>query len=247
MKLKNTPCALLRRSLISSVPPASVVTVAPMYLKEASSVLREQQRDFLSVLFCRANLSADYFTNRQDRYIEIENCPRLANYFHGLVSTVRCFSLDLQPDNTTRLDENFPSHPTEGFDGGERFKMEAGKRISNYLRQQKEENVFNNAPEQYDTWVVPLVQMFPFGIRQDEFITSELLSSLCRGSKVFLASGYFNLTRKYIDIMLKSSAQCEILTAHPTVNGFYKAKGLAGKTHQGSYFDTMLMYRRRKT
>ena len=28
--------------------------------------------------------------------------------------------------------------------------------------------------------------------------------------------------------MLKSSAKCEILTAHPTVNGFYEAKGVAG-------------------
>ena len=30
--------------------------------------------------------------------------------------------------------------------------------------------------------------------------------------------------------MLKSSADCEILTAHPTVNGFYEAKGVAGMT-----------------
>ena len=92
--------------------------------------------------------------------------------------------------------------------------------------------MFSDSPrkanEYCDTWVVPLVQMFPFGIRQDEFVTRELLSSACQACKLFLASGYFNLTRKYMDIMLKSSAKCEILTAHPTVNGFYEAKGVAG-------------------
>ena len=185
-----------------------------------------------ATFFLRANLSADYFTNRQDRYIEIRNCPQLANYFHGLVSTVRSFSLHLQPDNTTKLSADFPAHPTKGLDRGTKFKIEAGTRVSEYLQMKKEENMFSDLlrtqNEHCDTWVVPLVQMFPFGIRQDEFITQELLSSACQAYKLFLASGYFNLTRKYIDIMLKSSADCEILTAHPTVNGFYEAKGVAG-------------------
>ena len=102
-----------------------------------------------------------------------------------------------------------------------------------YLSQQKEKNSLRNiectAKGDFDTWIVPLVQMFPFGIRQDEFVTSELLKSASDGSVMCLASGYFNLTRKYIDVILKSSAKCEILTAHPTVNGFYEAKGVAGR------------------
>lgn len=185
-------------------------------------------------MFCRANLSADYFTNRQDRYIEIKNCEPLADYFHGLVSIVRSFSLHLQPDNSTTTSKTFAVHPTKGFDGGRKFKAEAGKRVSQYLLRQKEENPFYDSSrtlnQQFDTWVIPLVQMFPFGIRQDEFITSELLRSASQGNMLFLASGYFNLTRKYVEILLKSSAKWEILTAHPTVNGFYEAKGVAGKS-----------------
>ena len=187
---------------------------------------------FITIFLPRANLSADYFTNRQDRYIEIKNCPQLANYFHGLVSTVRSFSLHLQPDNSTKMSKDFPVYPTEGLDRGRKFKAEAGNRVSGYLQRKAEENVFNDLPRKpekhCDTWVVPLVQMFPFGIRQDEFVTRELLSSACQACKLYLASGYFNLTRKYMDIILKSSADCEILTAHPTVNGFYEAKGVAG-------------------
>ena len=104
-----------------------------------------------------------------------------------------------------------------------------------YLSHQKEQNSYINdvserTDDQCDTWIVPLVQMFPFGIRQDEFITSELLRSANHSCMICLASGYFNLTRKYIDIMLKSSAKFKILTAHPTVNGFYEAKGVAGRS-----------------
>ncbi|XP_068761233.1 CDP-diacylglycerol--glycerol-3-phosphate 3-phosphatidyltransferase, mitochondrial-like [Montipora capricornis] len=185
-----------------------------------------------SLMMSGANLSSDYFTNRQDRYIEIKNCAPLADYFHGLVSTVRSFSFQLQPDNSTILSKTFPFHPTQGFDDGEKFKVEAGKMLLTYLSQQKEKNSLRNiectAKGDFDTWIVPLVQMFPFGIRQDEFVTSELLKSASDGSVMCLASGYFNLTRKYIDNILKSSAKCEILTAHPTVNGFYEAKGVAG-------------------
>ena len=149
------------------------------------------------------------------------------------MTTVQSFSLHLQPDNTTVMSKTFPVHPTKGFDGGKKFKSEAGKRVSAFLQEQQRNNTHSNLKttvnSQFDTWVVPLVQMFPFGIRQDEFITSELLSSATQDSKLYLASGYFNLTRKYMDILLKSSAKYEILTAHPTVNGFYEAKGVAGK------------------
>ena len=131
------------------------------------------------------------------------------------------------------MSKTFPVHPTKGFDGGKKFKSEAGKRVSAFLKEQQRNNTHSDLKttvnSQFDTWVVPLVQMFPFGIRQDEFITSELLSNATQDSKLFLASGYFNLTRKYMDILLKSSAKCEILTSHPTVNGFYEAKGVAGK------------------
>lgn len=159
----------------------------------------------------------------------------MADYFHELVSTVRSFSLQLQPDNSTVMSKYFPLHPTQGFDHGKKFKVEVGKTMLKYLSHQKEQNphisdVSERTDDQCDTWIVPLVQMFPFGIRQDEFITSELLRSANHSSVICLASGYFNLTRKYIDIMLKSSAKFKILTAHPTVNGFYEAKGVAGRS-----------------
>ena len=51
-----------------------------------------------SVMISGANLSTDYFTNRQDRYIVIEDCEPLANFCEDLVRKISEFSLELQTD-----------------------------------------------------------------------------------------------------------------------------------------------------
>ena len=43
-----------------------------------------------------ANLSVSYFENRQDRYILIEDCDEIANFFADLVEVVSSFSFQLQ-------------------------------------------------------------------------------------------------------------------------------------------------------
>ena len=47
-----------------------------------------------SVIISGANLSNDYFTNRQDRYILIED-KQLSNFFERLITTVQKFSLNM--------------------------------------------------------------------------------------------------------------------------------------------------------
>ena len=61
-----------------------------------------------------ANLSNDYFTNRQDRCIVFEDGKELCDFFHNLVKTVGSFSLQLQPDCTTKVSQNCPEHPYNG-------------------------------------------------------------------------------------------------------------------------------------
>lgn len=59
----------------------------------------------------RANLSNDYFTNRQDRYFVFENCPALANFYHCLIETVSKFSFLLHKDNTIAMPQESTVHP----------------------------------------------------------------------------------------------------------------------------------------
>lgn len=133
----------------------------------------------------------------------------------------------------------------------------------------KEEGGMSECVE--DTWVFPLVQMKPLGIRLDEQVTQvsllwpllifeqqallenlvgkaegnrvwrrsvitfcfswplqRLLTDAGPDSTVYLTSGYFNLTRAYMRLVLGTGARYRILTASPEVNGFFGAKGVAG-------------------
>nr|BAB14921.1 unnamed protein product [Homo sapiens] len=79
-----------------------------------------------------------------------------------------------------------------------------------------------------DTWIYPLIQMKPFEIQVDEIVTETLLTEAERGAKVYLTTGYFNLTQAYMDLVLGTRAEYQILLASPEVNGFFGAKGVAG-------------------
>ena len=79
-----------------------------------------------------------------------------------------------------------------------------------------------------DTWIYPLIQMKPFGIQIDEMVTETLLTEAERDAKIYLTTGYFNLTQAYMDLILGTRAEYRILLASPEVNGFFGAKGVAG-------------------
>ncbi|KAK1793735.1 hypothetical protein P4O66_001473 [Electrophorus voltai] len=52
-----------------------------------------------------ANLSESYFTNRQDRYVLVEDCAEVANFFAELVHAVSDISLQLEHDDTVHVME----------------------------------------------------------------------------------------------------------------------------------------------
>uniref|UniRef100_A0A3B4F480 CDP-diacylglycerol--glycerol-3-phosphate 3-phosphatidyltransferase n=1 Tax=Pundamilia nyererei TaxID=303518 RepID=A0A3B4F480_9CICH len=188
-----------------------------------------------SIIISGANLSDSYFTNRQDRYVLLENCREVADFFSDLVEAVGDVSLQLQPDDSVTMLEDMV-HPYKG--NRQDFSAVARKRImevvnSAHIRQrllnQSEDSEDEGMSEvEEDTWVFPLVQMKPLGIRVDEQVTQRLLTDAGPESTVFLTSGYFNLTRAYMRLVLKAGASYRILTASPEVNGFFGAKGIAG-------------------
>ena len=61
----------------------------------------------------RANLSHDYFTNRQDRYILFNKCKSLTDFFDCLVNTVSDLSLKLHCDNSISV-KSLAYHPFKG-------------------------------------------------------------------------------------------------------------------------------------
>lgn len=101
------------------------------------------------------------------------------------------------------------------------------------VRQNMPESKCTDAPDSdvtvpNDTWIFPLVQMKPLGIHLDEQVTKRLLTEAGDESVVYLTSGYFNLTKTYMQLVLGADADYRILMASPEVNGFFGAKGVAG-------------------
>ncbi|XP_011695409.1 PREDICTED: CDP-diacylglycerol--glycerol-3-phosphate 3-phosphatidyltransferase, mitochondrial isoform X2 [Wasmannia auropunctata] len=172
-----------------------------------------------------ANLSNDYFTNRQDRYFVIEDCEELCNFYNKLVEKVMEFSFLLQPDGNTSLNPTVNCHPYKG--SGKVFTQEATSKIHTFLQNEIKKNAELN--EDADTWVFPLVQMGQLNIYHDSEVTLKLLQAAPEGATLKLATGYFNLTSDYSQAVLGDCrATCHFLTAHPTANGFFNAKGIAG-------------------
>ncbi|CAN7939776.1 unnamed protein product, partial [Ixodes hexagonus] len=172
----------------------------------------------------RANLSDQYFRNRQDRYVVFWDCSQLADYFARLVATVSSFSLQLSGDDSVALGHAFPVHPYEG--SSTEFTTVANQRLADLVRPNGLE-----PPEKStgDTWVFPLIQMPPLGIRQDQEVTERLLAKPPPDCTMRLATGYFNLTQHYADLIFRNTAsRFDLLVASPRVNGFYGAEGLSG-------------------
>ncbi|XP_062330204.1 CDP-diacylglycerol--glycerol-3-phosphate 3-phosphatidyltransferase, mitochondrial [Osmerus eperlanus] len=187
-----------------------------------------------SIIISGANLSESYFTNRQDRYVLLEDCGEVADFFSALVGAVGDVSLQLQSDDTVSMLDGMV-HPYRGnradFSESARDRiMEVVNtaRMRQQLSQSEEMEREARGEEGGDTWVFPLVQMKPLGIQVDEQITKRLLTDAGSDATVFLTSGYFNLTRAYMRLVLAAGANYRILTASPEVNGFFGAKGVAG-------------------
>lgn len=172
-----------------------------------------------------ANLSHDYFTNRQDRYIVVEDCKELVDFYDRLVETVSQFSFQLDSNNSLHMDPNFPHHPYKS--SGSDFATEAKRRIEKLLDQQKKEMgaflgfQWPNA-KSTDTWIFPFIQMGQLGIYMDNVCTQKILEEIPPNAELSLATGYFNLTEEYLkSILEQSQPNVHILMAHPQVIYIY--------------------------
>ena len=103
------------------------------------------------------------------------------------------------------------------FDGGKKIKAIAKSRVESVMQQYAGKQENTQSTDNVDTWVYPLIQMGPFGIDMDQTVTQNFLQHCESGSRVSMASAYFNLIPNYVDLILRSPAKFDIYTASPTV------------------------------
>jgi len=173
----------------------------------------------------RANLSQDYFVNRQDRYLKFKSCPQLADYFADLVEIVASHSFTLKADGSTDPPSAVPVDPLSSRRAARTFRESLGGKVRDLSRPEpvldtewyKVLGDMDSNAEELDTAVFPLVQMGYYGITQDEVVTQKLLAEVRLKEQLYLASGYFNLPPQYIQAILQGQGEYKVLAASPEV------------------------------
>lgn len=186
------------------------------------------------IIMSGANLSRDYFTNRQDRYIIFQS-KELTDYFFRVHTTVSYLSyrVDPRPDTKAGFALVWPHSPNnipQPTEDPATFVKVATKKLSALL-QVKTAQRFEDAPSA--TYVYPISQFTPVmhPDNSSEFtVISRILSML--GSDKFnwtLTAGYFNVHPRFREKLLQTRPnQATIITASPEANGFYQSKGPSG-------------------
>ena len=173
----------------------------------------------LSALYCyRANLSEDYFTHRQDRYIMFSDSPNLADHFAELAGTISAHSYNVEPDMSMNSELEFDH--LASTKNARKYRKILSEKINKMLATANSEHNSadsSNVDEGYDTAVFPLLQMGQYGIQQEEEATTRLLEGVERGERLCLASGYFNLPPQYTRALLQAAGDILVLAASPQV------------------------------
>ena len=187
------------------------------------------------IIMSGANLSDDYFTNRQDRY-HVFKSKAVTDYFANVYRTVADLSYRVTVDDTNPngFTLTWPSTniQPEPLKDPKAYIAAATKSLAPLLKP------FTNTPtaEKGDTSVYPVLQLTPL-LRPDTSTELPALTGILRklgtpeyiGSKWTFTAGYFNMTPEVRNLLLQSNAASgTVVAASPWANGFYGSKGVSG-------------------
>ena len=189
------------------------------------------------MLCSSANLSSEYFTNRQDRYYLIAS-KRVTNYFASLHHAICTLSYVVQPDSTVdcsyRLQWPESNQAPAPLDDPSGYIACSSKLIKPLISTTSAERQ-DDLDSIHDTIVYPLSQLTPL-LRPDtstEYVgimaILRHLASDLPGSCWTFTAGYFNIRPEIRSLLLASRcSRGTIITASPWSNGFYGSKGISG-------------------
>ncbi|PNS15554.1 hypothetical protein CAC42_813 [Sphaceloma murrayae] len=199
------------------------------------------------IILSGANLSNDYFTNRQDRYhlISSANVTRYYRRIYDAVCKLSCplTFTDKEATNATlqwQHADGMPNpitHPTEYIEA-------ATKELTPLIK-----SFQGSQNPDADTHIYPLFQFTPI-TKPDastelpgmKLLLSRLATPGFAGSSWTFTAGYFNMTPDIRDRLLATNpVQGTVIAASPWANGFYGSKGISGMlpaayTHMAKQF-----------
>ncbi|KAJ4402284.1 CDP-diacylglycerol--glycerol-3-phosphate 3-phosphatidyltransferase [Didymella pomorum] len=189
------------------------------------------------IIMSGANLSSDYFTNRQDRY-HLFRSKDLTDYFAKIHDGVAKLSFDIQPSDKEGNGGYTMTWPSSNpapspLNSPSNFKASASKHLSHLLTPSNSSaRPVSASPS--TTTIYPVLSLVPLLNTSTELpALTTILSSLTRppfiGSSWTFTAGYFNMTSSFRRLLLSTRPTSgTVLTAHPHANGFYGSKGVSG-------------------
>lgn len=191
-----------------------------------------------------ANLSEDYFTNRQDRYVHMAECGGLAEFYHQFVSIVaaHAFRVSLRPSKLSSSSSGDSAAATSFKYELSRASSDSGADLAAMKRALEDLVSVQTHPtdafpatalsgdddDTTDAWAFPTIQFTPIGVTHDEAVLSAFVEQLPPRSALRIASGYFNFPPFLDDLLVRCRAHVDVLLAAPIANGFFNANGVKG-------------------
>ncbi|CAM9018121.1 unnamed protein product [Wickerhamomyces anomalus] len=186
------------------------------------------------VILSGANLSSDYFTNRQDRYYLFKS-KDLSDYYYKVQHAVESLSYKLihfEDKSQFRLVWPTSNPVNEPGKDIEKFLTGSTKILSQIFKLNEKKKFRDDVASDQRTFVYPISQFTPL-LKPD--ISTEKPSILKilgyvndKSVNWTFTTGYFNMLPEIKAKLLESSSKGVVITASPYANGFYKSKGISG-------------------
>ncbi|GAV54444.1 hypothetical protein ZYGR_0AL01760 [Zygosaccharomyces rouxii] len=193
------------------------------------------------LLLSGANLSSDYFSNRQDRYYLFKSKPFAEYYFqlHQLISKI---SYKVKSsENLQKFQLYWPQSNITQEPGicKRTFIRQAADALHNFLKGADTHQEARQAKvlqeEDYPTVVYPISQFTPLFKGLHDYSTEKptilnVLSTINHPSINWtFTAGYFNMFPAIMNKLISTpSEHATVITASPFANGFFESKGVSG-------------------
>ncbi|KAH8908470.1 phospholipase D/nuclease [Coniochaeta sp. PMI_546] len=192
------------------------------------------------IILSGANLSNDYFTNRQDRY-HVFSSREITDYFFTLHKTVSSLSFLVKPsDAAAGFELTWPeANPAPSpVDDRKGFVSKSTVLLRNIIspRQTRIGSKSNDSGSAPDTSVFVLSQLSQL-LRPDTstelpaitHVLKTLSSPQYDNSSWTFTAGYFNPAPSLTKLLLSTASRNNtVITASPFANGFYNSPGVSG-------------------
>ncbi|KAI9679092.1 MAG: CDP-diacylglycerol--glycerol-3-phosphate 3-phosphatidyltransferase [Trizodia sp. TS-e1964] len=190
------------------------------------------------IIISGANLSSDYFENRQDRY-HVFSSKDMTNYFERIHNAISSLSYLVQPNlqNSAGYDLVWPAtNPCPApLDNPREYIIHASSVLKSLIQAPKNQSAMSNGTLN-DTIVYPLAQFSPL-LSPDNSTEYAAIKSVLTllskpafiGSRWVFTAGYFNPVPEITRLLLATKlTRGTVITASPWANGFYGSNGVSG-------------------